>query len=293
MKLPSQAVFHVEQSCALDRDLNPVVRLTRTMRLEPRTFARAFMQLGRYGDLCIVLRPLKLIADWTGRKPVLLVSHEFVNFLEGVSYVEPVSLPYHWFAGMPQARYTATKWFGDQYRVLQCNGVDWAASQAVGTSYQRAMWGRTNVPVEFCEAAPLVIDRRSPEREEILRARYRSGKPLLLYNFAGFTSPFRAGAQVEGELKRYGKSYELVNLAQLKAVRVYDLLGLYDVAALLVTSDTVTLHLASASKVKMVAYTAPFDGASTPYPANTLLEIKYAHAEKRLPELRKILEAHA
>jgi ADP-heptose:LPS heptosyltransferase len=80
---------------------------------------------------------------------------------------------------------------------------------------------------------------------------------------------------------------EIVNLAAIKAERLYDLLGLYDHAVGLVTSDTATLHLAAASKVPYIALLNNGGAGSIPK-GNCILSIRYSNFRN---ELGRFMEA--
>ena len=124
---------------------------------------------------------------------------------------------------------------------------------------------------------PLVFDKRNAGREHLIRKQwFRTEKPKLLYNLTptgGNTSPFANLPEMWPLMRRTG--CELVDLSAIRAYRIYDLLGLYDYAEGLVTYDTATLHLASASGIPYIAFIADGGAGSIPK-GNCILSLRYS-----------------
>ena len=51
---------------------------------------KTLLNLGRYGDVIALLPVLKKEYDDTGEKPSLIISKDYADILDGVSYVDPV-----------------------------------------------------------------------------------------------------------------------------------------------------------------------------------------------------------
>lgn len=242
----------------LSRDGFPVSVVENTLTFRKKPFPKCFVQLGRYGDLLIVLRALKMVADWTGTKPKLVVSHTYADILDGVSYVEPILIQKDWYGGMEDAVAIARSMYPDSFTVTQCYGHNWGNPNQTKEypNFMAAMWHRTGVPMEFLDFAPLVMDKRNPEREaRLVNSIKRNGRPILLYNFKGVSSPFLYSPQVQNAMLSLRGAFQLVDLATIKGERMYDLLGVFDIAAGMVTIDTGTLHLAHACKIPVLAFT--------------------------------------
>lgn len=238
-------------------------------------YPKCYIQLGRNGDLLIVLRALKVIHDITKQKPKLMVSYEYASLLEGVSYVEPVIIREQWWQGIPKAREIAKRMFGGG-QVLQCHGSEWGVDMKEANNFQESMWKRTGVPLALMRHTPLVFDQRDKTRESVLRAAWmKPGKPTLLYNVTGVSSPFPHSKLLLQALHTFKDRFNIVDIGRVKAHRIYDLLGLYDYAACLVTTDTATLHLACGSSVPYVALTV--GGWNTAVPCgNCIYQSHYA-----------------
>lgn len=239
---------------------------------------QCYVHLGRFGDLMILLPGWHREFHWTGKRPVVVCSHEFSSLLEGVSYVQPIIGEWDWLKGVNKARLWAErqfervitpKWWddpdypipeakaGDPAVVLMVRGKKVQFPAKEWESYHLSEWKGAGFPEDKCLLWPLVFDKRSREREEQLRlAVFKTGKPKVLVNFSGASSPFVFAPEIMAHLReRCGQRAEIVDLAKVRATRLYDLLGLYEAAAFLVTSDTATLHLASAcEKLPHVAY---------------------------------------
>lgn len=268
-----------------------------------------FVQLGRYGDLILLLPAWKIIHDRTGKKPIVIVSDEYANVLDGASYVTPHPIHAHWYMGMPKARAIAEsmgggivpQWWNDSNPedvpkgplVLQCHGNAWGIDIAKYPDFGTSMWVRAGFTREDMINAPLVFDRRSPEREEDLVKRFiRPNKKLLLYNFTGVSSPFGYVPEMLRILSDYRNKFHCVDLGAIKAHRIYDLLGLYDRADGLITTDTATGHLAPGSKVPTIWFTVPGWTSSVPR-GNVALAMPYDQFPKRASEIRPVLNQWA
>lgn len=265
--------------------------------------------LGRNGDLIQMLPAWKAIYDRTGLKPIIMVSTEYAGVLEGVSYVEPYPLALTWWEGVPLARHLADGLFGgstimqgwhdpnelgkpsEGATVLQSHGKEWGVDMSLAPDYGTSMWQRCGFTRADMLRLPLVFDRRDATRERLLaqRVRKQPGKPLLLVNLTGNSSPFACLPEVMRTLAQFARRVELVDLGKIRAHRIYDLLGLYDQSVGLITSDTSTAHLAPASRVPWVAYTV--DSWSTSVPkGNVMGEFKYSQALESLDKLASIVE---
>ena len=268
------AVFHRNKDGTLIRLLRQKLNLCESEE-------RCYVQLGRIGDLILLLPAWKAIADRTGRNPVIVSSLEFGNVLHGVSYVNPVLLPYHWGGELKQAvNYAQSRFKNVVCTQLHGNGV-WAKPDSLA-SYSLSMWERTGLLSEYAQL-PLVFDRRDRRRESILVAEHRkTDKPLLLYSNNGSTSPLHNdGGLFTAGIGSLVDQFEIINVGRINVRYVYDLLGLFDIAAGLITIDTMHLHLAPASKIPYVALVRD-DGQSGSIPkGNCKLRVGYSRVHQQ------------
>jgi hypothetical protein len=264
-----------------------------------------FVALGKHGDLAIALPMFKAVADEMGKPPIVIVSDEFASTLEGASYVRPWVVNYHWWRGVGPARKlaesvglraTVLKFWDEpghspptplgpgrkitltihgQQRVV--NAEDW-------DSYQSSQWRYAGFTVEQMMSWPLVFDRRNPQRESFLRAKvFKTNLPKMLVNCnASGTSPFKWNNLVMSMVANIG--FEVIDLAKIRAHYIFDLLGLYDYSAGMITSDTATLHLAAASKIPYIAFINDGGAGSVPR-GNCILSVRYSELSKRKDEV--------
>lgn len=257
----------------------------------------------------IMLPAFKLVAEQMGKPPICIVSKDYASILDGVSYVRPWVVPLHWWKGVGQARELAqrqgfnpivAKWWDDPKAKppmvpepskaiqLMVHGKPRTVSAKEWDSYQLAQWRFSGFNVEKMMREPLTFDRRNPVRENRLcQLHLRSRHPTILLNLSlSGTSPFKYSYHVYANLRRC--RFNILNLAAVRAERIYDLLGLYDRAALLITSDTATLHLAAASNIPYIAFIN--DGGSGSVPrGNCILSIRYSQVTQRTNQLVEAL----
>jgi hypothetical protein len=270
------------------------------------------LMLGKAGDLLNTIPAYAAIAAKTGHPVRVIVSQKFSSVLEGASYVEPIITGLDWIVGVPEARriypqsiccqfwldpdapeFNLARTVRPPVTTLTINGRTMSFSLRDDQSYDSAMWRRLGFSRKAMLAAPLVLDRRDAARESELAAPYlRSNKPLLLVNLVSPSSPFTFLPEVVGELVKLAPRFTLVDLSRIRGVKLFDMLGLYDRAAGMVTCDSSTLHLAPASKLPYAAFTADGWRGSTPR-GNCAWSCPYSEAMDRLQELLYVVNAWA
>lgn len=223
----------------------------------------ALVSLGHCGDILNVLPIAKHIAD-RYEPPIFVTSKMYGQVLEAVSYVKPVYLDLH-DRQILQAIGEAEK-LADTVITLQVHGELFKVDR-LAESYNVDAWRQGGLYDEFHNVFefPLELDRRSPERELHLYESALAGqdqtKPLIVANLTGgWSSPFPEGKQMlQRLLVKFHTHCNIVDLQRIQAPYIFDILGLLDRAAVLVSTDTYTLHLATASNVPVVAITNDTD----------------------------------
>lgn len=249
----------------------------------------SFFQMGRYGDLLMLMPAFKYWADQTGMPVNVYSSEEFGHTLEGCSYITPRLIPLHW-AQQTGAALSVAKHHSPDVICCQLHGDGLKCPSDNFASYSLTMWNRCDIMDKYKEL-PLVIDRRNKYRETSLVNRFKTtDKPLLLLNFNGMTSPMSAWVNVVGELSKILDQFEFVNLNTCNARRVFDLLGLMDRAVGLITVDTMTLHMAPASKIPYIAYTRDDGQAGSIPKGNCVQHVGYSKAVQKLSETMNIVK---
>ena len=252
--------------------------------LPPAVHPKCFVQLGRYGDLILLMPAFLEWSKRTRRNVIVVTSDEFGTVFDGVSYVDSVRLRTDWQNGLPQALAYAKKTWRD-VTLLQLNGGGMSPEPDGLPSFMLTMWKRTGLMEEYSKL-PLIFDKRSPEREKaLLSAVSRNGKPMLLYNAKSWTSPLKVHTEAQTFKQILGMCaahFQLVDLGSIKAWRVYDTLGLFDAAAGLITIDTMSMHLAPASCLPYIAITRSDYRAGSVPKGNCVLNVGYADLSKHI-----------
>ncbi len=276
--------------------------------------APVFCLLGRAGDSILMFPAFLEIYKRIGFKPRIIVSEEYAGVYDGISYAQPIPVGLHWWGGIPMARKMAEslskkaivpQWWLEpcpippEYRgtfALQCHGQEWGVNLALWSNFMTSMYSRAGFTRDEMLRLPCVFDRRNPDREAELIAKLyppmMRKKRLLLTNFTGISSPFGYQPELFPVIHRFARHFHIVDLGNVKAHRIYDMLGLYDIAAGILTCDTATAHLAHASSVPAIWFTV--DGWTSSEPrGNVALHIKYNETPRRLNEVAETLQSWA
>lgn len=207
------------------------------------------LMLGRYGDIIQILPAARLAGSLRGQRTNLIVSKDFADVLDGVSYVT---------CRQYQGPYSQ---FKNAYRLARSMFSDVLAAQVYRPgdnyvpkteSYTRDSWANLFLE-QYYDTEPLIFDRRDHNRElTLIRDTNLTDRSTFLWSGAGITSPFAQAAECRAALLESGT--RILDISRIKARRVYDLLGLMDVAGGLITIDTAPLHLAAASGIRVAAF---------------------------------------
>ena len=207
------------------------------------------VQLGRYGDIINILPLLRHIHTHHGT-PVLMVSSQFSDLLEGVSYVQP------WVVDLDYSEILqAVRLAEDRYERVVVSQI-WGAGYHHpdrGSRYTRDSGQRAGFGHLFDTDLLLpVFDRRVMDRElGLIKALVgpESGVDYLVVQVTrSASSPYANGervlAMIRAEAAECG--IKVVDIASYNAPRLFDFLGLLAAARMIVTIDTAILHLAAA-----------------------------------------------
>lgn len=216
--------------------------------------AECYLILGRHGDITNILPVLRDQAIRLARPLPVVVSAECAPLFDGTSYIDPVPLD------LPCDQLSrAEEWARKRYQVVRTVQV-WGDGQSRVQAlphYNENAWlmaGRAN---DFkSPGLRPVFDCRSPKRESKYLERLASGdKPILLLAArGGYSSPFRDYHAISNSIQSsLGNIFQIVDLDLLKYHRIFDLVGIMEAASVLVSADSVHLHLAAACQVPVVA----------------------------------------
>jgi len=222
-----------------------------------------FLNLGRYGDVCSFLPVLKNEYDETGKKPSLIISKDFQDILDGVSYVEKIVFdgPFEDIVGALKF----AKDLSEDVTTTQVVGVsEIVVSQVYGNhvgpkivcdSFQMDAWRLAGKLDLWPKQLPLVFDQRDSKREKKLTKGIPKDKPWIVVSTGGNSSPFQYSELLWEILNHSLPEFHIVDLSKIKAEKFYDLLGIMDhpnTHAMILT-DSGPLHLSYASKTPVHA----------------------------------------
>jgi hypothetical protein len=241
--------------------------------------------LGRFGDIANALPAAYSLAR-KGARPRFVVSKDFSSILDGVSYVDRVEFDGDY------------KNLNEAIRIQRSQGFEPIVFQAykhpdkqrLTNSYAKEGW-RIAGFLPFFGAIPLVFDQREEAHERELVAQHiKPGSPVILLALSGVSSPFPLDQELRNLITARCPDCQVVDLAKIKARRPYDLLGLIDAADLLVSIDTLHLHLARASRTPTVAIVNDGWLGSSP-PPQSVVSFRYAQARANLFAVGEAVES--
>lgn len=244
--------------------------------------------LGRYGDICNALPIAWQLHEETGQKVKFVVAKEFWKILDGCSYVQPVV----WDIKYNEIPKAMTR-LADSNAVI-CQTHSHPDNRRLTDSYQKESWRVAGWLDRFCKL-PLVFDKRDSKREERLVneifGAQDAEKPIILFSGKSVSSPFSFVPFLEMINKEFSATHRILNMSDLRAEAIYDVLGLMDRAAVLVTVDTMHLHMARASKVPVIAIINEGWLGSVPL-ANVKRTFRYSEATPKavVDAIRDVIE---
>lgn len=254
--------------------------------------------LGRYGDITCILPYLKLIAD-NYEIPSLVVSQEFADLLEGISYAKAFPLQIK-----NEEAQQALRMAKDEFQIV-INATVWGkghSQKRVTTSYNQELWANCGIFSQWDNKKLIpVFDRRDPEREALLLRVARKDdsidqpdmRPMILVNVSkGISSPCDHCGSLLDEIKKlWGLDCNIVNLAEIRAHRLYDFLILMENAACLCSIDTSFLHLAAATNVPIIALVNPIQWGGTEVRGNLITRMTYEEVKESTTKVHEGIAA--
>lgn len=210
------------------------------------------VQLGRLGDIVNVL-PIAWELEGQGHRCHWMVQECYAPMMEGVTYLDPVL----WTGDIEDVPGAAGELARNHSPILVTQTYGRRGFKRQSESFAREAWRLAGFD-DLWDSLPLIFDNRSESREAALVKRYApDDAPLILTATSGHSSPFGEWNLFFGEIeKRWGGQCRIVDLTPIRAERPYDLLGLMDKAAILISVDTMPLHLGYASRVPTVGLVA-------------------------------------
>lgn len=218
--------------------------------------------LGRGGDVCI---SLEIARHLSRNGPVrLLTCKDCAPILDGVSYASPTIWP--WDYSKLQDSVQWLKMRGVRNPIVCQSYCHPDANRNI--SYQEDAYRLAGFQNLF-GALPLVFNKRNQDREWKLLESLPVGKPWIAVCTEGISSPCPTLKDLIPTLVQQYPDYEVIDLSKIRAYRLFDMLAILDFCSLLISVDTVFLHLARASKCPVMAVVNDLDPwrASVPPPS--------------------------
>jgi predicted GH43/DUF377 family glycosyl hydrolase len=256
-----------------------------TPAFNPTDERTCYVQNSKNGDILNILPLLYQKFRETGQKQVLLVSKAYESLLFGCSYIETMTWDGDWTdlngaLQQAQARFktvVSLSTFGKALKPIKQT-----------PSFALEQW-RLGGALELYGDVPLVFDQRNQDRETMLVNKHvKENERFILFADHSQSSPFdQMDALIQLLQTSFGATHKILRLSEVHADQVYDLLGLYERAAALVSIETMHLHLAAASGVPVVALVTdkPEIWHGTAWRPNFWLQIRYGDYQQRWQEI--------
>ena len=250
-----------------------------------------YVQNCKTGDILSILPILYQRFKETGQKQALMVSKDFKDVLDGCSYIVPEIWDSDW-QDLIGALASARKKYKD---VVSLSTFGRGSVIPHNTpSFQLDQWNNAGCLDKFGQW-PLVFDQRSPEREKrLVESTLPKAEPFILLGDHSQSSPFEHMDDLYQLIKKHFTAFTIIRLSEVKAEKIYDLLGLYDRAATLVTIETMHLHLSAASEVPVISLVTdkPEFWHGSAWHPRFRLHVRYSDYNHRKPEIvRSISDA--
>ena len=249
----------------------------------------AIISLGSYGD---VINSLPIIKYYSEITPVdIIICQPYVTLMEGISYATSFIPPFRY--GLEDISkiidWTKAGWSTVVNVMLACHPD---CSRTRYTSFCEEMYHLGGVHDIFNKRMP-IFDRRDRKREWFYLKQFPLSHPIIALSLVGnshasFTEAKRQ--QVWHHLHQRFPECTLIDVHKNFPYRIFDLLGLFDIAKVLVTIDTAHLHLAKASSVPTIEINAGLETwrDATPGP-NCKMRLNDRELNQRLDEMVDVI----
>jgi hypothetical protein len=262
-----------------------------------RSIVSTYIQLGKIGDILSLLPVLHNQEQLYGEPQRLIVSREYAHVVEGLDYVEPVVWPGDWM-DLKGAIRDAKRTYGDVI-IPQTFAKDYNI-QRHHPSWQYDQWERAGM-LNAWGHLPLKLPRRPQSPCSFLwTVGLDDNDKFILVADHSQSSPFAQAESLIAELESIASplNVKVVRLSSVRVANIIELLPLYDAAALIVTVDTMHLHLAKATSTPVIALSTDTQGRwrGSAWHPSMLLHVRYGDYEQRkaqvLHEAGKVLAGH-
>lgn len=241
--------------------------------------ARVFVLLGKFGDCINALPIIEREYKTSHKKPTVVTSPKYAAVFDGCAYVGKVIN----FTGKWGDLHSAIKFAKGMFNdvtVLQCHGDNFPFQQTK-PSFQHEVYDRVKLLREWPNMRPN-FDRRDAGREmNLVKSLVGDSEKFILLADQSESSQFKLIEELKLMIHtKFGGEYKIIHLSKVRAQKIYDLLGLYERAAALVTTETVHTHLSMGCNVPTFVLAA--DGwRGSAFRKSFGFYLKYADWERR------------
>ena len=209
--------------------------------------SRIFIVLGKGGDVISCLPILQSESSQTGKKQVLMVSRQYLPIAQRCNFITPLVWEGSW-QDLRGAVTLAKQQFSSVI-VPQTFGKDFPIQHKTA-SFQLDQWQRAGF-LDKWDTLPLTLPRtrrsRSHAKDLI------NGKPTILFGDHSQSSPFPHKEELAKLLQHhFGATHQILRLSGVQMEHPFDLLALYDAADLLVSIETMHIHLSKATDTPVI-----------------------------------------
>lgn len=209
---------------------------------------KIYLMLGRYGDIMNILPAVYQASTENHILPSIVTSKAYSSLIRGVDYCRSIVFNDDFRLIHPARRLIENQYPNADIKICAVYGKDYRIDRKCW-NYQREAWRLSETKAIWGKEA-LVINNRSKTREKELveRLDLPKDKKIILTSLKGVSSPIEKPEELLNYLKQNinKDEYHILDISDVKAEMIYDLLCLYEKAHSLITIDTATLHLANA-----------------------------------------------
>lgn len=210
--------------------------------------SRIFVMLGKNGDQLSVLPILQHEYNLTGEKQTIMVSKQYSSLLQRVSFAKSEVFDGSWQDLKGAIRYAKQHFNG--VIVPQTFGKDFPIQHKTA-SFQLDQWLRAGY-LDKWDTLPLTLPR--PKNAKAIAKKHLQGKPTILFGDHSQSSPFPHREEFAKLLQHhFSHTHQIIRLSTIQLEHPLDLLALYDAADLLVSIETMHLHLSKATSTPVIA----------------------------------------
>jgi hypothetical protein len=241
----------------------------------------AYIQLAKHGDVVSILPALRADYLETGVRPKLLVSGKYSMIPSVCHFLETVVYTGDW-NDLGGAIKFAKHHFGE-FKTPQMH-ADGFQPRRLLPSFQLDQWARCGRLAQWGEL-PLVLPRVGNPIPG-----FSTTSKFIIFADASESSPFEHTDDLATALASAFPSRRILRLSTIQAPHLIDLVALYDAADLIVTVDTLHLHLSAASHTPVIALAAdkPSRWHGSAFHPRMSLHVRYGDYLNRKAELIKL-----